>query len=100
MLTRIIAFLCLCAASLGWGQTSQFAFDLHGELTAQAAEASALPRIIGQPQTQVVIPGTSAWWLEHYTEFATYLERRHVRVAAEDRAFVVYRLQASTQAVA
>jgi colanic acid/amylovoran biosynthesis glycosyltransferase len=48
----------------------------------------------------LVIPGTSAWWLEHYADFATHLEQRHSRVAEEDRAFVVYQLQPAVKAVA
>lgn len=48
----------------------------------------------------LVIPGTSAWWLDHYAEFASYLERTYTCVAAEDRTFVVYELQPAEQAVA
>jgi glycosyltransferase involved in cell wall biosynthesis len=72
-----------------------------GHHPADSADAIArLEALNARGADYLVIPGTSAWWLEHYTEFATYLERSHVRVAAEDRAFVVYQLQASTQAVA
>ncbi len=72
-----------------------------GHHPADSADAIArLEALHAGGAEYLVIPGTSAWWLEHYAEFATYLERRHVRVAAEDRTFVVYQLQASTQAVA
>jgi hypothetical protein len=42
------------------GQNSQFIFDLGGNLQAQGAENLAPPRILGQPQNQIVIPGESA----------------------------------------
>ena len=45
---------------VAYGQDSQFLFDLGGNLQAEVPEALALPRILGQPQTQVVIPGSPA----------------------------------------
>ena len=72
-----------------------------GHHPADSADAIArLEALFASGAEYLVIPGTSAWWLEHYTEFATYLERRHTRVAAEDRTFVVYELQPAAQAVA
>ena len=72
-----------------------------GHHPADSADAIArLEALFASGAEYLVIPGTSAWWLEHYTEFATYLERRHTRVAAEDRTFVVYQLQPAAQAVA
>ena len=43
---------------VAYGQNSQFLFDLGGNLQAEVPEAVALPRILGQPQSQVVIPGS------------------------------------------
>jgi hypothetical protein len=48
----------------------------------------------------LVIPGTSAWWLEHYAEFAAYLERQHTLIASKERTFIVYELQPAAKAVA
>src|SRR5580704_10197975 len=42
------------------GQSSQFAFDPAGNLASEFAESPGLPQIIGQPQMQVVIPGSHA----------------------------------------
>jgi glycosyltransferase involved in cell wall biosynthesis len=72
-----------------------------GHHPADSGDAIArLEALFASGAEYLVIPGTSAWWLDHYTEFATYLERRHTRVAAEDRTFVVYQLQPAVQAVA
>ena len=42
------------------GQPWQFSFDLSGHLAGEAAESASLPRILGQPQQQIVIPGEAA----------------------------------------
>jgi glycosyltransferase involved in cell wall biosynthesis len=68
-----------------------------------ADSADAIARLEGLRESgaeYLVIPGTSAWWLEHYAEFAGYLEEQYTRVAAEDRAFVVYELKLAAKAVA
>jgi colanic acid/amylovoran biosynthesis glycosyltransferase len=86
----------------------------HGEHFPQAKDglyaghhpadsADAIARLEGLCESgaeYLVIPGTSAWWLEHYAEFAGYLEQHYTRVAAEDRAFVVYELKPAAKAVA
>jgi 2-methylisocitrate lyase-like PEP mutase family enzyme len=47
----------------------------------------------------LVIPGTSAWWIEHYEGFARHLDR-YPRSAAEDGAHVVYALGSTTEVAA
>jgi hypothetical protein len=42
------------------GQTSQFVFDAPGNLLVESSEIIVVPRILGQPQNQIVIPGDSA----------------------------------------
>jgi hypothetical protein len=46
----------------------------------------------------LVIPATSAWWLAHYDEFATYLDR-YTRVEADDGTYVAYALEAAGEVV-
>jgi hypothetical protein len=53
------ALLLLLAVSAS-AQESQFAFDASGNFLSEFTESPALPQIIGQPQTQVVIPGNHA----------------------------------------
>ena len=43
----------------------------------------------------LVIPATSAWWLEHYTELRDHLEQRHVELAADPDSCVIYQLRAA-----
>jgi len=52
--------LGLALAGVAQGQPWQFSFDLSGHLAVQAAESASLPRILGQPQQQIVIPGEAA----------------------------------------
>jgi hypothetical protein len=56
---RIIAVLVIAAASVR-AQDSQFLFDPNGNLQAVTAGTTALPRILSQPQNQVVAPGDTA----------------------------------------
>ena len=48
----------------------------------------------------LVVPGTSAWWLEYYEDFAGYLHRHCARVAAPDGACIVYDLAATARVAA
>ena len=57
---QLVALLFLLAAHLVEAQNSQFVFDAEGNLDFQVSEFSAAPTIIGQPQTQIVIPGELA----------------------------------------
>ncbi len=54
-----VAFVCLKAGVAG-GQDSQFTFDASGGLLSQTSQSAGVPNIIGQPRTQIVIPGESA----------------------------------------
>ena len=56
----LLGGLLLVLAQVVVGQGLQFAFDAHGNLLAETAEIGALPRIIGQPQPQVVRSGALA----------------------------------------
>ena len=40
----------------------------------------------------LIIPATSAWWLDHYTEFAEHLAQRYARVAELPDGYVVFSL--------
>ena len=40
-----------------------------------------------------LIPQASLWWLEHYAEFKSHLERRHLLVASEQDACVIFDLR-------
>ena len=60
---------------------SRAAIDHLQELCARGAD-------------HLVIPATSAWWLEHYTELRDHLEQRHVELAADPDSCVIYRLRA------
>lgn len=55
--TAALAFLLVTVAH---AQNSQFLFDRTGNLLAQTSETTALPKILGQPQLQVVMPGELA----------------------------------------
>jgi len=55
-----MTILALLLAASGRAQDSQFLFDSSGDLQAQSGANPGSPKIIGQPQMQVVIPGQSA----------------------------------------
>jgi glycosyltransferase involved in cell wall biosynthesis len=42
--------------------------------------------------THLVIPATSAWWLEHYEAFRRHLETRYVALEADPETCVAYQL--------
>ncbi|HEV2785388.1 MAG TPA: glycosyltransferase family 4 protein, partial [Solirubrobacteraceae bacterium] len=42
----------------------------------------------------LVIPATSAWWLEYYAEFAQHLDSRYARVDERDDGYVLFSLRA------
>jgi glycosyltransferase involved in cell wall biosynthesis len=48
----------------------------------------------------LVIPATSAWWLEHYAEFARHLDDRYLRIETDDPHLVAYRLAARAEVAA
>jgi hypothetical protein len=52
--------MVMMLATVAHAQNSLFLFDANGNLTVQIADTIALPQILGQPQTQIVIPGESA----------------------------------------
>src|SRR5579883_1674579 len=54
------AVLLLLLAVPAPAQQSQFGFDPSGHLLSEFTESPALPKIIGQPQMQIVIPGHNA----------------------------------------
>ena len=55
-----MTILALLLAVSGRAQDSQFLFDSSGNLQAQSGANQGLPKIIGQPQMQIVIPGQPA----------------------------------------
>lgn len=64
-----------------------------GHHPADSAEAIAhLDRLRADGAGYLVIPGTSQWWLEHYSEFAQHLDQRYQRLAAQDRGYIAYNL--------
>jgi hypothetical protein len=64
-----------------------------GHHPADSADAIArLETLCGQGAHYLVIPGTSAWWLDHYAEFAQHLEDRYTRLAAKSGAYIAYAL--------
>jgi 2-methylisocitrate lyase-like PEP mutase family enzyme len=72
-----------------------------GHHPADSADAIARLEALRESGAEyLVIPGTSAWWLDHYAEFASYLQQQYRRLADEDRTFVVYELQPAAMAVA
>jgi glycosyltransferase involved in cell wall biosynthesis len=40
----------------------------------------------------LIVPATSAWWLQHYDEFTAHLDSRYVRLAEKADAYVVFAL--------
>jgi hypothetical protein len=58
-----LSWLLFLNPAVAFGQASQFTSDANGNLLAQIAENLALPRIISQPQPQVVMPGAVAAFL-------------------------------------
>ena len=54
------ASLFVLGASLVSGQTTQFSFDANGNFLLQAVENVVAPKILSQPQFQVVAPGALA----------------------------------------
>jgi colanic acid/amylovoran biosynthesis glycosyltransferase len=38
----------------------------------------------------LVVPGTAAWWLDHYVEFREHLERRYLRVPIPDSPCAIF----------
>ena len=65
--------------------------------------ADALEHLLtlrAQGARYLVVPGTSAWWLEYYEEFASYLDSNCARIAAPDGAYVVYDLAGTARAAA
>lgn len=60
---------------------------------ADSADAIAhLERLRRRGAGYLVIPGTSAWWLEHYVAFAAHLDDEHERIAESAEHYVVYAL--------
>ncbi len=55
-----ISAFALTLAGAASGQNTQFAFDANGNLLAWTGESIASPKIVAQPQTQVVRPGEFA----------------------------------------
>ena len=66
--------------------------------------AEALEHLLGPPRHEapqyLVVPATSAWWLEHYEEFAGYLDSHYARAVAPDGAYVVYDLAGAARVAA
>jgi glycosyltransferase involved in cell wall biosynthesis len=60
---------------------------------ADSAEAIAhLEELRRRGAGYLVVPGTSAWWLEHYEAFARHLSDEHERIAESGEHYVVYAL--------
>src|SRR5262249_55378251 len=57
LLTALVIFFL---ATPAFAQDSRFLFDNNGNLVVQMGEISSPPRILGQPQGQVIEPGESA----------------------------------------
>src|ERR1051325_3733988 len=55
-----VSRIVLLLATFARAQPSQFLFDPNGNLTAEMADSSAPPQIIGQPQIQIVAAHESA----------------------------------------
>jgi GT2 family glycosyltransferase len=65
-----------------------------GHYPADSAEAVGLLQTArDQGAAYLVVPATSAWWLEHYPGLEDHLGRQAVQVADEPGTGVVYRLQ-------
>lgn len=64
-----------------------------GHHPADSDDAIAqLETLCRQGAEYLVVPATSAWWLEHYGAFAAYLEREHTRVAQTGELLVAFAL--------
>ncbi|MDQ3889807.1 MAG: glycosyltransferase, partial [Actinomycetota bacterium] len=59
-----------------------------------AAAIEQLESLRASGATHLVIPATSAWWLDHYADFRQHLEGRYVQVAADPDACTIYELSA------
>jgi hypothetical protein len=60
---------------------------------ANSGEAiSHLENLRGQGAKYLLIPSTSFWWLEFYTEFTNHLQQRHRLVTYQDDACIIYQL--------
>jgi len=62
----------------------------HPEDSAEAVRHLEELRVRGA--THLVIPATSAWWLDHYVDFRRHLEERFAAVAADPETCVAFDL--------
>jgi hypothetical protein len=61
---------------------------------ADSAEAIAhVERLRARGARYLVIPETAFWWLDHYREFADYLQCRHRVLVRDERTCVLYALR-------
>jgi hypothetical protein len=68
-----------------------------GHYPADSAAAIAhLQALLAKGANYLLFPSTAFWWLEHYREFETYLERVHLRIWRDDRC-VLFKLHAEAQ---
>ncbi len=58
-----------------------------------AAAIDALESALRQGATHLVVPATSAWWLDHYRGFARHLDERYVRAHAAADTGVIFHLK-------
>ena len=54
------AVVVVLLATFAHAQDSQFLFDADGNLLVQTAATTTPPRIIGQPQNRIAVPGEAA----------------------------------------
>jgi glycosyltransferase involved in cell wall biosynthesis len=60
---------------------------------ADSSEAIAHLDVLRDRGAQfLIVPATSGWWLEHYEQLATHLEREHTRMEESCEHFVAYAL--------
>ena len=71
----------------------------HHPADSEAAIAH-LEDLRAQGADLFVLPATSAWWLDHYADFAAHLEEHYTQVAGIDRGFVGYALNDRAAAAA
>jgi hypothetical protein len=67
-----------------------------GEYPADSAEAvGQVQDVVREGARYLVIPATSAWWLDHYIGLRRYLDEQHDLLSEGDGACVIYALDES-----
>lgn len=77
----------------GWHFPQAPGGEYAGHYPADGREAvEHLEDLRARGADHLIVPATSQWWLEHYTEFAEHLEQRYARISELADGYVVFSL--------